>query len=149
ARNGAGFVAEGSARAGADQAPRGSERLLLKTNPEARRKNVSRAAPQSQMLFRPGEQPFDAAVAEMKLRVFRNVKDVRITAIDSVAFRPALRQLTEHAHPIVESGSLQTHGPARVKILTQNVGREGDRAAGVLLFAHAVKVGCEADLSLD
>src|SRR6478672_9272520 len=52
-------------------------------------------------------------------------------------------------HAILEGSLLETDGLVRVEILPQNICGECHRASGMLLFAHAIKIGREADLSLD
>ena len=144
--DGARLVTQGSARPGADQAPRGARDLLLEADEEARRKNVNGSGAEAQAAFAIPVTPGDESFPRMEGGVFGDVIDVRKLPVDGIAFGMLLHQVPEQANGAGIGGLLQADGPVRVEILSEHVGGERESAAGMLLFAAAVQIGREADL---
>src|SRR5206468_4314074 len=57
--------------------------------------------------------------------------------------------IAEPAHGIRKFYWFGEHGTASIELLSEHIGRKGDRAARMLFFSKPIKVGSEADLSLD
>src|SRR5271156_1543396 len=137
AGNGAGLVAQNAARARADQPPGGAGGLLFQVDAEARGHDVNNRWVQGQVMRAVVVLPADQTIAQGEHGIFGEVEDVRIAAINRVAFRLAFDEIAEQRHAVIEGGFFQTDGAAGMKIGAENIGGESDGAAGVFFFGEA------------
>ncbi len=95
-----------------------------------------------------GATPFDSSFPHTEFGVLRDVEDVRILAIDGVAFRLNLHAIAQPMHGFSERDFLSENGAPSVELRAQNISRKRDGTACMLFFAEAVEIGRIADLRL-
>src|ERR1700733_1293570 len=76
------------------------------------------------------------------------IENVGIAVVDAIPLRMDIDKIAQQRHRLLEGGFLEADGAPGVKLRTENVGREGDGASGVLFLREAEEVCSEADLRL-
>ena len=98
------------------------------------------------MLIAIAMPPRDGPVQDMENGILRHVENIGEALVLGIAFRVGLHEIAQQTQRVVVFGFLQADGSAGIKVLTEHIGGERDRAAGMLLFAHSEQIRREADL---